>query len=198
MYYFKEGVMNKSLFLVFLLSLLGGCALTPQKVLVNPDVRVIESEAGKGKTVALKVTDARPDKILGYRTTRLDKDSIILTDSDIAKVVQEKLYEGLKKKDFNVDVLSEGAPRSLRVEVKTLQYSAPTGSWTGGIRIIATVNAVVKNGDMTYENLYEVENKERVIIKPSQEKNEELINKTLADVLQRMLQDQKLIALLAK
>jgi uncharacterized lipoprotein len=198
MYHLKEGVMNKSLFLLFLLSLLGGCALTPQKVLLNPDVRVIESEAGKGKTVALKVADARPDKVLGYRTTRLDKDSIILTDSDIAKVAQEKLYEGLKKYGFSVDVLSEGAPRSLRVEVKTLQYSAPTGSWTGGIRIIAIVNAIVKNGDTTYENLYEVENKERVIIKPSQEKNEELINKTLADVLQRMLQDKKLTALLAK
>ena len=190
--------MNKFLFLVFLLSLIGGCALTPQKVLVNPDVRVIESEAGKGKTVALKVTDTRADKILGYRTTRLDKDSVVLTDSDIAKVVQQKLYEGLKKYGFNVDVLSEDAPRSLKVEVQTLQYSAPTGSWTGGIRILARLKVFVKNGDTTYENLYEIENKERVIIKPSQDKNEELINKTLSDVLQRMLHDQRLIALLAK
>lgn len=190
--------MNKSLFLVFLLSLLGGCALTPQKVAVNPDVLVMESETGKGKTVALKVTDTHADKILGYRTTRLEKDSIILTDSDIAKVVQEKIYEGLKKYGFSVDVASADAPRLLRVEVKTLQYSAPTGSWTGGIRIIATLNAVVKNGDTTYENLYQITNNETVIIKPSQGKNEELINKTLSDVLQRLLQDQKLIALLTK
>jgi len=190
--------MNKSLFLVFLLSLLGGCALTPQKVVVNPDVLVMGSEAGKGKTVALTVTDPRADKVLGYRTTRLDKDSIILTDSDIAKVVQEKTYEGLKKYGFNVNVSSGDAPLLLKVEIQTLQYSTPTGSWTGGIRTLARLKAFVKNGDTTYENLYEVEHKERVIIRPGQDKNEELINNTLSDVLQRLLKDQKLIALLTK
>src|SRR5712692_6639007 len=117
MYHLNEVIMNKFLFFIILFSLLGGCALTPEKVCINPDVRVIESEAGKGKTVALTVTDARADKVLGYRTTRLDKDSIILTDSDLAKVVQQRAFEGLKKYGFNVDVLSEGAPRSLRVEV---------------------------------------------------------------------------------
>jgi len=191
--------MNKSLFLVFLLSLLGGCATTPQNVLVNPpDVLVMGSEIGKAKTVALTVTDARPDKVLGYRTTRLEKDSAILTDSDIAKVVQEKIYEGLKKYDFSVNVSSGDAPRMLKVEVQTLQYSAPTGSWTGGIRILARLKAFVKNGSTTYENLYEITNNETVIIPPSKGKNEELINKTLADVLERLLKDQKLIALLAK
>jgi hypothetical protein len=86
----------------------------------------------------------------------------------------------------------------LKVEVQTLQYSTPTGSWTGGIRILARLKAFVKNGGTTYENLYEITNNETVIIPPSKGKNEELINKTLADVLQRLLKDQKLIALLAK
>jgi hypothetical protein len=36
-----------------------------------------------------------------------------------------------------------------------------------------------------------------VIIRPSQGTNEEMINKTLAGVLERLLKDQKLIALLA-
>ena len=198
MNYFKEGVMNKSLFLVFLLSLLGGCAMTPQKVVLYPDVLVMGSEVGKGKTVALTVTDARADKVLGYRTTRLEKDSAILTDSDVAKVAQERIYEGLKTYGFNVNVVSGDAPVLLKVEIQALQYSTPTGSWTGGIRILARLKAYVKNGGTTYENLYEITNNETVIIPPSQRKNEELINKTLADVLQRLLKDQKLIALLAK
>ena len=190
--------MNKTLFFISLLSLLGGCAMTPQKVVLYPDVQVLGSEVGKGKTVGLSVTDARTDKVLGYRTTRLDKDSVILTYSDVAKVVQEKIYAGLKDYGFNVDVLSVNAQRSLKVEVVTLYYSAPTGSWTGGIRILAQIKAYVKNGNTTYDNLYEVEHNERVIIRPGQDKNEELINKTLADVLQRLLNDQKLVALLAK
>ena len=190
--------MNKSLSLVFLLSLMGGCAMTPQKVVIYPDVLVIGSEAGKGKTVALNVTDARADKVLGYRTTRLEKDSVILTDSDITKVAQERIYEGLKKYGFNVNVVSGDAPVLLKVEIQTLQYNTPTGSWTGGIRTLARLKAFVKNGSTTYENLYEITNNERVIIPPSQGKNEELINKTLADTLERLLKDQKLIALLAK
>ena len=198
MYYFKEVVMNKSFYLVFLLLLMGGCAMTPQKVVLYPDVLVMGSEVGKGKTVALTVTDARTDKALGYRTTRLDKDSVILTYSDVAKVTQERIYEGLKKYGFNVNVVSGDAPVLLKVEIQALQYSTPTGSWTGGIRILARLNAFVKNGGTTYENLYEITNNETVIIPPSQGKNEELINKTLADVLQRLLKDQKLVALLAK
>ena len=190
--------MNKSLYLVLLLSLMGGCAMTPQKVVLYPDILVIGSEVGKGKTVALTVTDARADKVLGYRTTRLDKDSVILTDSDITKVTQERIYEGLKKYGFNVNVVSGDTQRSLKVEVVTIHYSAPTGSWTGGIRTIARLKAFVKNGSTTYENLYEITNNETVIIPPSQGKNEELINKPLADVLERLLKDQKLIALLAK
>jgi len=190
--------MNKSLSFVSVLLLLGGCATTPQTVYLYPDVVVTGSEVGKGKTVALTVTDARADKVLGYRTTRLDKDSVILTDSDIAKKAQESIYEGLKKYGFNVNVVSGDAPVLLKVEVQALQYSAPTGSWTGGIRTLARLKAYVKNGLTTYENLYEVTNNETVVIPPSQGKNEELINKTLADVLQNLLKDQKLIALLAK
>ena len=190
--------MNKSLSLVFLLSLMGGCAMTPQKVVLYPDVLVIGSEVGKGKTVALTVTDARADKVLGYRTTRLDKDSVILTYSDVAKVTQERIYEGLKKYGFNVNVVSGDAPVLLKVEVQTLQYNTPTGSWWGGIRTLARLKAFVKNGSTTYENLYEITNNERVIIPPTQGKNEELINKTLADVLERLLKDQKLVSLLAK
>lgn len=190
--------MNKSVSFVFLVSLLGGCAMTPQKVHLYPDVPVIGSEVGKGKTVALTVTDARADKVLGYRTTRLDKDSVILTDSDVTKVVQERIYEGLKKYGFNVNVVSGDAPVLLKVEIQTMQYSAPTGSWTGGIRTLARLKASVKNSGTTYENLYEITNNETVIIPPSQGKNEELINKTLGDVLQRLLKDQKLIALVAK
>jgi uncharacterized lipoprotein len=191
--------MNKSLFFVSLLSLLSGCAaMAPQTVLINPDVQVLASQVGKGKTVGLTVTDARADKALGYRTTRLDKDSIILTDSDIDNVVQEKIYDGLKNYGFNVEVVAGDAPLLLKVEIQALQYSTPTGSWFGGIRTLARIKAFVKNGGTTYENLYEVENNDRVLIKPDQEKNEELINKVLADVLQRLLKDQKLISLLAK
>ncbi|MGH8710000.1 MAG: YajG family lipoprotein [Burkholderiales bacterium] len=190
--------MNKSFYLVFLLSLIGGCAMTPQKVVLYPDVLVIGSEAGKGKTVGLTVTDVRANKDLGYRTTRLEKDSVILTDSDVAKVAQERIYEGLKKYGFNVNVVSGDAPVLLKVEVQTLQYNTPTGSWTGGIRTLARLKAFVKNGGTTYENLYEITNNERVIIPPTQGKNEELINKTLADVLERLLKDQKLVSLLAK
>ncbi|HYA20191.1 MAG TPA: YajG family lipoprotein [Burkholderiales bacterium] len=190
--------MNKPLTLVSLLLLLGGCATTPQTVYLYPDVAVTGSDVGKGKTVALTVTDARANKVLGYRTTRLDKDSVIVTDSDIAKVAQERIYEGLKKYGFNVNVGSGDAPVLLKVEVQALEYSAPTGSWTGGIRTSAKLKAYVKNGLTTYENSYEVTNNETVVIPPSQGKNEELINKTLADVLQNLLKDQKLIALLAK
>jgi uncharacterized lipoprotein len=190
--------MNKSLSLIFLFALLAGCASSPQTILINPDVLVINSEVGKGKSVAVTVTDARADKILGYRTTRLDKDSIILTDSNITKVVQEKIYEGLKNYGFGVNVLPGDSQRSLKVEIQALHYSAPTGSWTGGIHTLARLKVFVKNGDTTYENLYEVENKERVIIPPSQGKNEDLINSPLSDVLNRLLKDKQLIALLAK
>lgn len=195
---FRKMIMNKSISFVSLMPLLAACStFAPQMVTLNPKASVTQSTAGLGKVVALKVIDARADKALGYRTTRSDKDSAIITNQNVAKVVQSKIYDSLKKSGFDVDILDNGA-RALKIEIRELDYSVPTGSWTGGIRILATLNAVVKNGDTTYENLYQITNNERVILKPDREKNEELINKTLSDILQRLLQDEKVIALLAK
>lgn len=190
--------MNKSLVFIFFASLLAGCAtFAPQLVTVNPEVSVTASAASLGKVVALQVIDARPDKVLGYRTTRSDKDSAILTNQDVAKVVQQTIYSALKKNGF--DVITQGdSPRSLKVEIRKLEYYVPTGTWVDGIQVRTTLGAVVKNGDTTFENIYEITNKDRMIIAPDQEKNEALINKALSDILQRLLQDQQFIALLAK
>jgi uncharacterized lipoprotein YajG len=190
--------MNKSLVFIFFTSLLASCAtFAPQLVTVKADVSVTASAAGLGKVVALRVIDARLDKVLGYRTTRTDKDSAILTNQDVASVVQQSIYSALKKNGFDVIAQSDG-PRSLKVEIRKLEYYVPTGSWIDGIQVRTTLGAVVKNGDMTYENIYEITNKDRMIIAPDQEKNEALINKALSDILQRLLQDQQLIALLAR
>ncbi|MGH8750430.1 MAG: YajG family lipoprotein [Burkholderiales bacterium] len=190
--------MNKFLFLVLLLSFLAGCTtFTPQQITLNPNVTVAESAAGLGKVVALRVSDARTDPALGYRTTRSDKDSAIISNQNLAKLVEQKTYDALRKNSFDITTADSGS-RALKVEIRNLEYTVPTGSWINGINILAAFDVTAKNGDITYQNLYEIKNTERVLIKPDQEKNEALINKALSDVLQRMLQDQKLMALLAK
>lgn len=51
--------------LLIALPLFAGCALKPQFLLVDPEIRSPESQVGAGIEVGLKVSDVRTDQKLG-------------------------------------------------------------------------------------------------------------------------------------
>jgi uncharacterized lipoprotein len=177
-------------------AVLAGCAWVPQKVTIAPQVQMPASDLGHGATVVVRVQDSRPSQRIGYRG--LDsKLAQIQTDQDLAPIFQQKIIEGLTRQGFMAVPASDGPARVLKVDIRELQYTTEMELWQGTIRTRAAMQAHAKTEDDVYDKFYTAEREEKAIEAPSAKTNAQLINGAISDVLQRLLEDQRLIKMLA-
>ena len=176
--------------------MLAGCAWVPQKVTIAPQVRMSASDLGHGETVVVKVQDSRRNLRIGYRGMD-SKLAQIRTDQDLAPIFQQQIMEGLSRQGFKAVPAADGPARVLKVDIRELHYSTDTELWQGTVRTRAAVQAYSRTEDTVYSRLYEAEREEKAIEAPGAKTNARLINGAISDVLQRLLEDQKLIKMLA-
>jgi len=176
----------------------GGCALTPQTAVIKPNVELTETNEGHGAIVAVKVVDERPSNTLGHRGGGSLKGAKITTNQNIEGLIREEVMRGLITKGFKPISCDKNNKPNLKVEVRLLEYSTSTGFWTGGVHTNAALKAIADVNGQTYEKIYRVENEKRVVVVPTASENEEYLNKLVSDILTKLFQDEKLIAMLAK
>ncbi len=127
----------------------------------------------------------------------IDKGGAITTDQDVGEVFDQKIREGLTRKGFSPRSLTEGALRSLKVEIRSLEYYTSTGFWTGGVHAKAAIKVVAGNGRKDYEHFYRGGNENRVLLVPFAEENETIINAAVSDILQKLFSDATLFQFLS-
>lgn len=192
--------MNRYSFIIpclFLMNFLSACSVTEQKALLNPDLLVIENNIGNGKEIGVEVVDERPEDTLGYRGAANFRGAAITTDQDVKDVFDRKIREGLKRKGFNPTLRTEEALRSLRVEIRSLEYYTTSGFWTGRVHTKTALKAIAKNAGKKYEQFYRGGNEEPMLVVPFAEENEKLINTAISEVLLSLFSDKKLFQFLS-
>ena len=132
-----------------------------------------------------------PDQTIGYRGVGYVKGAKISTDQDVAGIIQSEVINGLRKKGFDPVSNSQETQRSLKVEIRLIEYSTSTGLWTAGVETKAALKAIAKNKDKNYENLYRVGNEKRIMVTPTANSNAKLINNLVAQVLEKFLLSYK-------
>ena len=177
--------------------LLAGCALTSQQAVLKPELPLSRTDLGRGTAVALKVVDERPDQTLGHRGAGM-KGAKITTAQDVAEVFREKIVEGLKTYHFDPVPSTASIPKSLTIEIRLIDYSTSQGFATITVHTKTALKAIARDGGTTYENFFRADHEERFAAIPFAEENETLINKVLSEVVQKLFQDQELMAFLAK
>lgn len=185
------------LFLAIAVSACGLRVYSPQQVTLKPTMIVDYSDFGKGKSIAVKVVDERDKLIIGRRGGTFAPGAEITTEQNVAQVVHEKLLEGLRGYNFAPVPFEDEAPVSLVVEVRLLEYSTSQSIFTHGLHAKSTLKAIAKNGTQDYQELYRVEKEEERFIVPTAETNAELINNALSEVINKLLQDTKLLHFLS-
>ena len=176
---------------------INGCAFTDQKAFLNPTLTLESSNIGNGQHVGLKVVDERPNKNLGYRGGGyIGKGGAITSDQDIAKLLEEKISDGLKMKGFEPTSYSNNNTRSIKVELRSLEYFTTTGFWTGGVHTKSALKVTAKNLSKEFEDFYRIEKEERVMVGPGAQSNEKMINSALSEILQKLFDDQNLFKFL--
>lgn len=190
--------MKKSLVILAGIVTLSGCAFTPQQANLAPTVSIIASDEGKNVAVGVRVIDERPSKSLGRRGTAYGAAAEITAAQDLAVVVQQQVIDGLRKKGFNPVEFDRTKEPRLTVEIRLLEYSTSQGFWTGGVHIKGALKAVATRASDNYERMYRSEKEERVIVVPTAESNEKLINMALTELLDQMFADTDLFKFLAR
>jgi len=181
-----------------LVGLLGGCAFTPQAVILRPSVDIERSAVGAGKTLKLSVIDERPKTTLGTRGVGGVGEELTIS-GDLVTIVSDAIKKGLEAKDFDLPKDIIGNDRELRVELRALEYRVLMGFWAGTLKTESTMKGICMFGDSRpYEKLYRGEHQESVQIVQGEEANNKYVNIALSASINQLLSDKELLRCLSK
>ncbi|WP_252178960.1 YajG family lipoprotein [Endozoicomonas sp. 4G] len=173
---------------------LGGCALSPQEVDVTPKIAVEKPVEPLQGTVSVTVYDERLSRSLGHRGGVYSDTNDITTNDRLTLAIRSAVEMSLREMGLTVTE-SEDVPQ-FQVYLDDLEYKVPEGSYITQVDLKAKVRVRIIKDGQRFEGVYATEITERVPKAPSDEKNEELINQVLSDVLSRALADPKLTGFL--
>lgn len=182
---------------IALLTLLGGCALSPQLVTVQPLVDVAAAPVGRGRMLGLEVVDTRAQPEFGTRGG-VYATATVGPHNDVAAAVRRALAERLSAARFVVTPPQAAAPVGLRVEIIRIAYQTGGSPVVGEVRASAQVRAIVRNGAYTFTGDYTANSARQVVGPPGAAENEKIINEIVSQSLQHMLSDRKLLEALGR
>jgi uncharacterized lipoprotein YajG len=176
---------------------LAGCAAKPQNIRIDAPVAVSPSDLGRGKTVWLRVSDARPQKTLGVIGDLEGRYAHVSVEDDPSGVLYQNIADGLRKLGFEVQPTPGPDERTLRVEVRDLEYEAVKKTLTFDSRVKVAIAAHAQHGSDSYDRLYEAGQNGTAPLLPGPEENARAVNETVSMALADMLSDRQLVTLLA-
>ena len=178
---------------VFVALLLGGCARSPQQVDVSPRIAVDAALANSQSPISVTIYDERIEARIGSRGGVYSETSTISTSADFTLSVRSSVELALRQLGLKVTD-SRNTPQ-FQVYIDQLTYSVPDG-YVSQVDMKARVRVVVMNGEETFTGSYSSDIQQKLVTAPSDEKNVELVNAVLSDVLGRAFNDNQLKAFL--
>lgn len=184
---------NRFASLLLTISLLTGCALSPQTVAINPRIDLAEiNQQGEQQGLSLQVADARGTRVVGTRGGVYPETSEISTGEDIKTPIRNVLTKALRNMGYNVVGENEQSAADLKVIVDTLEYKTKSETVMKAVETAATIRVVAKKGNREYTGRYRGKRTTEVLKAPDEDRNAEMINAALSHVLQRLLNDAEL------
>lgn len=173
--------------------LLTACAYSPQQIQLNPAVSVNGSVTSASPAVALKVTDGRGTTKVGslggvYATT-----ATISVGADVADAIRSQAAAAFQQLGFRID---PNADRKLDITLKQLTYRKAEGV-LDRVTVIAKLAVKADRGPQHYTSEYTAQTQKQVVTTPGKVANQEILNKALSMVLQRLVDDRQLTSFLA-
>jgi len=186
------------LFILGFAATVQGCMLKPEAVHFAPKLEARQANVGDGKTLGLEVADVRPDKKVGIVGDPKMKYITVTAEDASPSAVYKEAADALTKEGFKVEPISEATERSLRLELRELQYESIKQPFTFDSKAKVLVGAVARNGGARYERTYETEETSTTGAPPGQSEIGVTINRLLSASLNDVLADKQLMAILAK
>jgi uncharacterized lipoprotein len=186
---------NIPLLFFVMLILLSGCALSPQVVVINPELESSPTgTAGKTAIVRLSIVDARSSVVIGQRGGIYKDTSDISTDERMNTSLVQNVGKVLKSLGYAVVGKEQDANVDLTVKIASLTYVANTEDLLDKIEVKASIQAVCLKGNKQFTGGYNATRKKDFLKAPTMDQNEVIVNEAISVALQAMLKDQELFA----
>ena len=192
--------MNKAaLFLVLAANVvLGACALTPQQLHLDPSVSIQGEAVGDGTPLAVFVQDHRTDSKLGdVGDPNTQMVEVSLTE-DFKPRLLEEVGKALAALGFKVVSEEQEAARSLQIAVRRLELSSVKQAFVFDTELRAELGAVGTNAGDTYDRVYYVRTRKETAGPPYLKDSNALVNTAVSQALEDMLNDERLLEMLAR
>jgi len=187
------------LFLFSLALVLGGCALSPQKLSPKPEVDTDKLRLlAQGQPIRLIVVDGRTQQVIGSRGGLYASTSnLTVPTDDILPKIKSQVDRGLRLIGF-VPGEDSNAPK-LTVTLSLIDYEAVRSGINSESVVRTSLAAEAENSGRHYQGLYTATLTKAFPNSPDKRANNQLLTQVMSDALDRMFADQGMVQqLLAK
>lgn len=184
------------IYTLLFLAVLAGCALSPQVIVINPELKVAPNVTNaKPVTISIDVVDTRSSAIFGQRGGVYAETSNLSTDNNMTATLERKIGTAFSELGYVVAKKGAAADASLTVRVINIHYTATTDKKVlQSVETKLELQAVCKKHDKEFTGSYSATRKKDYIKVPSEQENEELVNAVFSVVLESMMKDKDLIS----
>lgn len=172
-----------------LVLLVAGCAqLSPQQVSFDPTLNVDAVPKGSGTTVWVDVEDRRQNNEIGRRGGTYPESSVITPKGNLREKLRQITEEvidraGYQRVEMNPEVEITVSLDELIYELEEIDATRKSAMAT------AKVSIKLVRDMASYSNSFRTQRTIETFRYPSEEQNEELLNKVFESALQRMFSD---------
>ena len=180
--------------LIFLVSIfvLVACASKSQDAVISIYPSVSESTIGAGRSIFITVDDVRASAVLG----EMGEGGQIHTSQDLAATIGRSLVDAFAKQGFNISSAEDQNANEILVTLQDLSYSMDNNTLSTGIETKSSMKVVVENKGFirTYNN-----SEQRTIpFSANADSNNSQLSNTLGSLVEKVINDQELLAALIK
>tara|TARA_B110000977_G_scaffold14289_1_gene17774 strand:+ start:434 stop:1009 length:576 start_codon:yes stop_codon:yes gene_type:complete len=176
--------------------LISGCAVSPQSIVINPQVAASGPAYGQGRALVINVDDRRSSAVLGSRGGVYETSSLITISNDINDALLLAAQSAAAQLGF--DGTSSAKPATLTLALDELIYDTQTQSLINTVTIIAKITLTTTIGSSTHTGHYQTERSHKLPQLPDAQKNQDIISEALSTSLERGFSDISLANFLAK
>tara|TARA_B100000767_G_scaffold38134_1_gene32092 strand:+ start:424 stop:999 length:576 start_codon:yes stop_codon:yes gene_type:complete len=167
--------------------IMGGCAVSPQSVVLYPQATLTGPLYGQGRTMTIQVEDRRSSSVLGSRGGIYETSSVISISNDISAALLAAAQEATSQLGFNGS--SSSAPAHLTLILEGLSYDTQTVNLINTINIEANITLTTTVGGSSHTGHYRTQRSHKFPRLPNAQKNQEIISEALSTSLERGFSD---------
>lgn len=180
-----------------LLLSLSACGYIPEDVAINPNVHHQSSPVGHGKSVGVRVIDARDSHVIGGRPTGYGPAADITVGPSFRDAVEKELNKALRRNRFK-PVAYNDAKRQLTVRITNLRYEQRAGFWTAGLQIKGSLEASARAGGRSFDRVYRAQNDQRIVVTPGSKDDARYVNTVVSKLINKLINDRDLMRALSR